>query len=41
MKLFDVCINQKLVTWFSAVLLASTVFVAEGAYTGPDSGGGL
>ncbi|WP_256493401.1 YgiW/YdeI family stress tolerance OB fold protein [Endozoicomonas sp. SCSIO W0465] len=32
--------KQKLARWFSAVLLASTVLVAEGAYTGPDSGGG-
>ncbi|WBA81147.1 NirD/YgiW/YdeI family stress tolerance protein [Endozoicomonas sp. GU-1] len=37
MKLYDVYV-QKLVRWSSAVLLAFTVFVAEGAYIGPGSG---
>ncbi|MBO9497014.1 NirD/YgiW/YdeI family stress tolerance protein [Thalassotalea sp. G20_0] len=37
MKLYGVY-SQKLVRWSSAVLLAFTVFVAEGAYIGPGSG---
>ncbi|WP_422449732.1 MULTISPECIES: NirD/YgiW/YdeI family stress tolerance protein [unclassified Endozoicomonas] len=37
MKLYEVYV-QKLVRWSTVVLLAFTVFVAEGAYIGPGSG---
>ncbi|WP_419533804.1 NirD/YgiW/YdeI family stress tolerance protein [Endozoicomonas sp.] len=37
MKLYHICFKQKFFCWLSAALLSSTVFVAEGAYTGPGS----
>ncbi|WP_257265131.1 hypothetical protein [Endozoicomonas sp. ONNA2] len=39
MKLYDFYVKQKWVRWLFVALLSAAVFVAEGAYTGPGSGG--